>query len=105
MKFQKSLMRSGLAALLIILSACAYPTTKVEQGGKQTAIYVANAPADAHLYVDGVDAGLAQDFDGVNATLAVTPGRHRIELRAGPTQILEKEVYLGKGMILEVVAN
>jgi hypothetical protein len=39
-------------------------------------------PANAEVYVDGVYAGHAADFDGVSQRVALTAGAHRIEVRA-----------------------
>ncbi len=36
----------------------------------------------AEIYVDGVYAGRAEDFDGVSRRTALTAGAHRIEVRA-----------------------
>ena len=40
------------------------------------------SPSDASVYVDGGYAGPVRDFDGVDGTLTVTAGRHRIEITA-----------------------
>jgi hypothetical protein len=40
-------------------------------------------PADAQVYVDGLYAGLVDDFDGVSAGRAFNAGPHRVEIRAG----------------------
>jgi hypothetical protein len=39
-------------------------------------------PAHAEVYVDGVYAGHAEQFDGVSPQAALAPGAHRIDLRA-----------------------
>ena len=40
------------------------------------------SPAHADVYVDGVYAGRAQDFDGASARARMSTGDHRIEIRA-----------------------
>lgn len=40
------------------------------------------SPPDASVYVDGGYAGPVRDFDGVDGTLTLTAGRHRIEITA-----------------------
>jgi hypothetical protein len=39
-------------------------------------------PAGAEVYVDGVYAGHAEQFDGVSPHAALAPGGHRIDVRA-----------------------
>jgi hypothetical protein len=39
-------------------------------------------PADAQVFVDGVYAGIVDDFDGVSAGRAFNAGPHRVEIRA-----------------------
>ena len=42
---------------------------------------ILDAPRDAHVIVDGVYAGIVDDFDGRFQHLELTPGVHRIEIR------------------------
>ena len=92
-------------AMSILISACAYPTSGVVQGGPETALYFSHSPANAHVFIDGVDAGLVEVFDGKEAVLVVTPGRHIVELRIGTSQIFQKEVYLGDGTVQKIDVN
>jgi len=101
----RTLKKVSIVALVIMISACVYPSSNVVQGGKETALYFVHAPADASVFVDGVNAGLASRFDGSSAALSVTPGRHIVELRVGPTQIFRQDVYFGDGSILKLDAN
>jgi hypothetical protein len=43
---------------------------------------IVDAPPSAEVYVDGDYAGIVDDFDGVSEHLELTPGPHRIEIRA-----------------------
>jgi len=88
--------------LALMISACAYPASSVTQGGKVTALYFDHAPAGAQVFVDGVDAGSAELFNGLEATLAVTPGRHVVELRIGGSEVFRKDLFLGDGAVLKV---
>lgn len=38
-------------------------------------------PADAEVWVDGVERGLASDFDGTRRLLSLAPGAHRLSFR------------------------
>jgi len=50
--------------------------------GKPGRLRLEVMPADAEVYVDGVYAGHAEQFDGVSAHAAMAPGGHRIDVRA-----------------------
>ena len=50
--------------------------------GKTGRLRLEVLPADAEVYVDGVYAGHAGQFDGVSPHAALAPGGHRIDVRA-----------------------
>jgi len=87
--------KASLISAFLFLSACAYPSTTVEQGRGDASIYFTGAPEDAVAYVDGVPVGNAADFNGREQVLGVVPGRHRIEVRSGNTILLDQEIYVG----------
>ena len=97
--------RSCGLMLALMISACAYPSSSVTQGGKVTALYFDHAPVGAQVFVDGADAGLAEQFNGLEATLAVTPGRHIVELRMDGAEIFRTDLFLGDGAVLRVDVN
>lgn len=91
--------RLFLSFAVMLLSACAYPLSSIEQGQDPSAIYFVGAPPGVQVYVDGVLRGDAEDFNGRGAVLQVTQGRHLIELRRGSETILRKEVFVGEGLL------
>ena len=50
--------------------------------GKVGRLRLEVVPAGAEVYVDGVYAGRAEQFDGVSSHAAMAPGGHRIDVRA-----------------------
>ena len=52
-------------------------------------------PAEAEVFVDGVYAGHAEQFDGVSSHAAMAPGAHRIDVRAEGYQ----DVVLGTRIV------
>ncbi len=48
-------------------------------------------PADAEVFVDGVERGLASDFDGSVRLLALSPGTHRLAFRRKGYEPVEVE--------------
>lgn len=95
----------ALTGLLTAVSGCTYPNSKVEQGGPPSGIYFVQAPEAAQVYVDGESAGLAADFDGSERALAVSPGRHVVELKIDGTSILRQDIYVGDGTLFKIDAR
>jgi hypothetical protein len=85
-----------IASAVFGLCACAsYPEATVEQGAGASGLTVVGAPEGTILRVDGIDYGSVEQFDGKNA-LAVTPGKHRVELVRSGEVILTQDVFVGR---------
>ena len=86
-----------LCAGLILLSAvllqgCTYPdAAKIEQKDSRPAIGVSGAPEGATLYVDGLQMGMASQFDGKVNVLLVESGKHLVEVKTGDGKVLLSE--------------
>jgi hypothetical protein len=91
-----------LSAASASLAACAYPRSTVEQGELPSGVYFSHASAEARVFIDGADAGLAATYDGRKAILPISPGRHQIAVRAGGSTLVDKPVYIGAGSRLEI---
>jgi peptidoglycan/xylan/chitin deacetylase (PgdA/CDA1 family) len=57
-------------------------------------------PGDAVILVDGVRVGAARDFSPAHQPLTLTPGRHRIELRAEDMRPLAFDIDVRAGRVL-----
>jgi hypothetical protein len=91
-------MKSIMAtALVVILSACALPNTNVRVGSVRPALTVKGAPDSSVLYVDGISAGVAAQFDGVNKVLNLEEGSHRVEIRIGEQVLYKATIYISSG--------
>ena len=98
-------MRSLSIALfaLLFVAACTYPKpSQIEQQDKRPAIGVSGAPADAALYVDGLDMGLASQFDGKTNVLLVESGSHLIEVKSADGRVLHSETVFLSGSTKKV---
>jgi hypothetical protein len=58
------------------------------------------SPSDAEVFVDGEYVGLVGDFDGSNAPLNLTAGRHRVQLNAQGFEPLEFDVDVAPGQLI-----
>ncbi len=86
-----------LAVLCLTGLGCSYPSTKVTRGEDRPALFVVGAPATATLEVDGINHGLAEQYDGQPTTLLVEPGTHKVRIVDGNTILLSKDIYVSNG--------
>ena len=91
-------MRKTICAsiLLTVLSftGCAMPTTSVRTVDDRPTIAIKNAPEGAILFVDNLNMGLANKYDGNPAILTVEPGTHIVRVVAGNDTIYEQKVFV-----------
>ena len=65
--------------------------------GGQSNLRVEVTPRQAEVYVDGYDAGPADDFDGIFKRLHTTPGGHSITLHLEGYRTVTQSVYVPPG--------
>ena len=84
---------AGLIILsTVLLQGCHYPdAAKVEQKDTRPAIGISGAPKGAMLYVDGLEMGAANQFDGKENVLLIESGKHLIEVKAANGKVLLSE--------------
>lgn len=91
-------MKKWLAPLaLLALTACALPHTDVRTATLRPTLSVVGAPARAQLYVDGLAAGEAAQFDGVRQTLTVEEGPHQLRIAVDGQDLYRQQVLLTNG--------
>lgn len=100
MRYVRALM-AGLLACGLASCSTSYPDSAVTQGASASAIKVVGAPAGAKLFIDGIDYGLVSELSKDQA-VSVTPGRHRVELTTNLGSAIAKDVFVGRGAIVEV---
>lgn len=94
---------------LIILSAallqgCTYPdAAKIEQKDNRPAIGVSGAPEGAALYVDGLEMGSANQWDGTKSVLLVESGSHLIEVKSASGVVLHAETVFLSGTTTKIL--
>ena len=81
-------------AVLLIVAACAYPTTRTDIPDERPSLAFTNAPEGSTVWVDGLQMGAAHDFNGTDRVLLVEPGNHVVEVRMGERVLLTRRVFL-----------
>ena len=89
-------MRKSLAIfLMVFLAACSMPSTVVKTPDTRPSLAFEGAPEGAVLFLDGVRAGLANQYDGQPDVLRVEPGTHRVTITgADGAVLLEQKVFV-----------
>jgi hypothetical protein len=57
------------------------------------------SPSNAQVYVDGVFAGIVEDFDGASEPLLLAPGTHYIEIRLAGFRTATFDVTITPGEV------
>lgn len=73
---------AAVHAVLLLLAACAMPSTVVRTPDTRPSLAVEGAPPGSALFVDGQRAGDAPAYDGKPKVLTLEPGTHEVEIRA-----------------------
>lgn len=89
-------MRKSLAIfLMVFLAACSMPSTVVKTPDTRPSLAFEGAPEGAVLFLDGVRAGLANQYDGQPNILLVEPGTHLVTIKgADGAVLLEQKVFV-----------
>jgi hypothetical protein len=92
-----------LGGMLVLLAGCAYPNSHIDQDAQNGLLIFPDAPAGAHVVLDGRDVGLAENFSG-KSSLSVSPGTHRVVVTVGDRPSIDKKYYVGAGATV-VIGN
>ena len=80
--------------------APAQGSVAVQTGGASGGISLEISPTTAEVYVDGTYVGRVSDVGPMNEPLTLTPGRHRIEVRAPGYQTLSIDSDVKAGEVI-----
>src|SRR5512139_4302901 len=81
--------------LLLSAAACAMPSTVVQTPETRPSLAIEGAPAGAILFLDGVQVGEANRYDGQPDVLRVEPGTHTVTIRgADGSDLLEQKIFV-----------
>jgi hypothetical protein len=84
----------AILTLALVLSACSYPKSAINQGVVDARLYVTTDFLTGRVYVDGVDRGDVTAFDGKkDHFIQVSPGKHLVEIRNEGGVVYKKYLY------------
>lgn len=87
----------AVCLIVALVGGCAYPSTGLRIPDERPSIAIEGAPGSAMLYVDGLEMGLAGNFDGARQVLLLESGKHRIEVIDRGETLLSETIFLGGG--------
>lgn len=96
MNIQRILLTFLVALSILLAVSCSYPKSSVKATEENSALVFKGAPETARVRIDGIEAGLANDYSG-ERSLGVLPGRHIVEVVDNGTVLLQEEVFLSAG--------
>ncbi len=82
-----------LVSTIFFLAACV-PAETTRTLDERPSVGFANVPKDAVIFVDGLNMGLAGDFDGQSRSLTLVNGSHKVKLVQNGQEILSQDIYL-----------
>jgi hypothetical protein len=88
-------MKNALVVLMVtLLCGCAMPVTSVKSIDDRPALAFKGAPEGAILFVDGLNMGPANEYNGEPKILTVEPGTHTLRITANGSVIYEQRVFV-----------
>lgn len=88
---------------ITMLCSCAMPVTTVRTVDDRPTLAIKGAPENATLFIDGLNMGLANAFNGDPAVLTIEPGTHVVRVAVGATVIYEQRVFVESSLKTIVV--
>lgn len=89
----KKVIVFSLLAFVFALCSC-MPATTVRTVDDRPTLAFKGAPAGATLYIDGLNMGPVDQYDGVNMVLTVEPGTHTVRVTVNNAAIYEQRVFV-----------
>lgn len=83
-----------LIIMLGFFVGCAMPSTVVKTTDIRPRISISGAPVDSLLYVDGVNMGIASQYNGHPDVLILQSGTHKIQVYSNNQFIYDKNIFI-----------
>ena len=94
---RKFLLAALYCCVFVALGACTYPESAVSQGAERPAIVVQGVSSQEILFIDGLNMGRADKFNGRPNKLLVEPGRHVVQVKNADRVLLEQTILVSTG--------
>jgi hypothetical protein len=83
-----------LTAIVFGLCSCTMPNTSVRTIDDRPTLAFIGAPEGAVVFVDGLNMGVAGQYDGEPKVLIVEPGTHVVRVTLGNDVVYEQRVFV-----------
>lgn len=91
-------MKKSLLLVLFVMTnllcSCSMPSTSVRTVDDRPTLAFKGAPENAVLFVDGLNMGVANQYNAEPKTLAVEPGTHVVRVTINQDVIFEQRVFV-----------
>jgi phage-related protein len=84
----------SLGIILFTITACSVPSTTVRSVDSRPSIAIKGARPGALLFVDGLDMGKAEAYDGNPNILTIESGTHKISIIENGKVIQEQNIFV-----------
>lgn len=83
-----------MSLITCVLCSCSMPNTSVRTVDDRPTLLFKGAPENAVLFVDGLNMGSANEYNGEPKTLTVEPGTHVVRITINQNVIFEQRVFV-----------
>ncbi len=84
----------ALALLFALSAGCSMPSSTVRSVDARPALSIKGAPASARLFIDGLDMGAANTYNGDPQVLILAPGTHKVSILDGGKVLYEQSIFV-----------
>jgi len=87
----------------LFLTGCTMPETRIQSSDSRPKLAVQGAPESSVLFVDGLEIGPANEYNGKPGILTIEPGTHEIMVRSSEGATLHQQTIFVESEIKTIV--
>jgi len=82
---------------LLLISACTYPQTNTSTVNDEPTLVFEGASKTAIVYLNDLEVGLANKYNGDPNTLIIPRGTHMLEIKDNGATLFSKKIFVSDG--------
>ncbi len=91
--------------IALTLTACALPETGVRTGSPRPTLYIKGDVKGMDLFIDGIQIGLAEQFNGNPKVLVVEEGAHIVQIKKAGSVVHSEKTFVSNGESRAIIVN